>query len=278
MPGTVRDHLWLFACVAGADDDSLGAGGVPVGSRMTPVEGALYLGTPNLIMVRCGGRPEPPYDQYALPFRSLDRQVWSIVGSGGRQDDDELGPVLDLAAGFPNLCGVFLDDFFIPDPDGGPKWTGAMSPQQLQKLRPRLQLKDRRLETWVTFYSRALDPTHPGHFEIDGPPQRWLDHFDVITLWTRGEDRLKNLPTYLDRLEALSPGARKMIGCDFWDFVNKAPVPVELMQFQCELGLEWLRQGRIDGMIFLANTTMDVGLESSLWARQWIAEVGEELV
>ena len=29
-------------------------------------------------------------------------------------------------------------------------------------------------------------------------------------------------------------------------------------------------------MIFLANTVMDVGLESVEWTRQWIQEVGQE--
>lgn len=277
-PTTVRDHLWVFTVVPGADDQSLAAGGVQMGSRMTPAESAFYLDVPNLIMVRSGGKPAPPYDQFALPFRPLKQVVWSIVGSGGRHDGDELRPVLDLAARFPNIRGVFLDDFFVSDPEGSGKHVGALCIQDLIDLRTRLALPDRQLETWVTFYSRVLDPTHPRHFEIEPSPEVYLEHFDVITLWTRGDDRLRNLEQYLTRLEQVCPGPRKVIGCDFWDFLNKAPVPMPLMELQCELCLKWIKQGRIAGMIFLANTVMDVGLEVVDWTRDWIARVGDETV
>ena len=40
-------------------------------------------------------------------------------------------------------------------------------------------------------------------------------------------------------------------------------------------GLEWLRQGRIEGMVFLASCICDMGLETVEWTRQWIAEVGD---
>lgn len=48
------------------------------------------------------------------------------------------------------------------------------------------------------------------------------------------------------------------------------------MQRQTELGCEWLRQGRIEGIIFLATPNVDVGLEAVEWTRKWIARVGDE--
>ncbi|MBT4820263.1 MAG: hypothetical protein HON70_31440, partial [Lentisphaerae bacterium] len=171
---------------------------------------------------------------------------------------------------------VFLDDFFVRPPQGGNVFTGALSPAELEALRPRLKLPDRTLEMWVTFYSRVLDATHPGHFTVDLALSEYLDRFDVVTLWTRGDERLKNLPEYVDRLAAACTTPRIVLGCDFWDFVNRAPVPIELMEYQCTLGLEWLRQGRIAGMIFLANTSMDIGLDVVDWTREWIASVGDQ--
>jgi hypothetical protein len=50
-PTTVRDHLWLFACPPGGDAEYLENAGVRGGSRMTPVEGAHWLGLPNLLFV-----------------------------------------------------------------------------------------------------------------------------------------------------------------------------------------------------------------------------------
>lgn len=276
MTDTLRDRMWIFAADVGLDDENLASGGVTQGSRMTPAEGAFCLDVPNLIMVRCRGLPTHPFEQYCVPFRPLKRLVWSIVGSGGKHEGDELPLVLDLAQRQANLSGVFLDDFFVRDPDDPSTFRGAYSPEELAALRDRLALPDRQLETWVTFYSRALDPTHPLHMKIDPPPEQYLEQLDVITLWTRGEDRLRNLERYLGQLEAMCPGPRKAIGCDFWDFQNKAAVPMPLMEMQCELCRKWIKEGRISDMIFLANTVMDVGLENVEWTRQWIQDVADE--
>ena len=51
---------------------------------------------------------------------------------------------------------------------------------------------------------------------------------------------------------------------------------VPWMRHQCQLGLEWLRQRRIEGMIFLASCICDMGLEAVEFARKWIQEVGNE--
>jgi hypothetical protein len=47
------------------------------------------------------------------------------------------------------------------------------------------------------------------------------------------------------------------------------------MKLQCEKGMRWLEEGRIEGMIFLANTVADLGFETVEWTRQWIEEVGD---
>jgi hypothetical protein len=39
-------------------------------------------------------------------------------------------------------------------------------------------------------------------------------------------------------------------------------------------GLQWLQEGRIEGMIFLASCICDLGLETVEWSRQWIQKVG----
>ena len=193
-------------------------------------------------------------------------------------EGDELPYVLEMARKYPNIVGVFLDDFFVPGKEGPKKSTGALSPGQLRDLRARLQASGRKLETWVTFYSRVFDPTHPSHFETDLPLSAYLDEFDVITMWTRGGRRLENLESYMDQLHKVSPKPYKALGCDFWDFLNKAPVPIPLMEHQCNLGLKWLREGRIREMIFLANTVMDVNLEVVDWTRRWIERVGDQVL
>ena len=78
---TVRDRLWIFACVAGADNEGWN---LPQPSRMTPAEGAYYLGVPNLLLIRWQNQPPMPFDQYAIALRPLKRVVWSMVGYGGK--------------------------------------------------------------------------------------------------------------------------------------------------------------------------------------------------
>jgi hypothetical protein len=45
------------------------------------------------------------------------------------------------------------------------------------------------------------------------------------------------------------------------------------MQRQCETGVRWLKEGRIEGLVFLGNTVMDLGFESVGWTRKWIQRV-----
>ena len=51
---------------------------------------------------------------------------------------------------------------------------------------------------------------------------------------------------------------------------------MELMEKQCTLGREWLRQGRSEGIMFLGSNVCDIELETVEYARQWIAAVGME--
>lgn len=48
------------------------------------------------------------------------------------------------------------------------------------------------------------------------------------------------------------------------------------MKKQAALGLKWLREGRIEGIIFLGMCICDIGLEAVQWARTRITRVGDE--
>lgn len=104
-PDTVRDRLWIFTVHAGGNNRENLVGPslehkhyiddyAPGGSRMTPSEGAFWLGVPNLLLIRTGDNPPLPsaqpgraksaFEQYAISFQPLDRGVWSVVGAGAR--------------------------------------------------------------------------------------------------------------------------------------------------------------------------------------------------
>jgi hypothetical protein len=259
---TLRDRLWLWGHDAGSHNDGWG---LPGPSRITPVEAALYLGIPNLIMVRYRGRPPLPLDQYAIPLRALRRVVWSAVGAHGQTDEQERTHVLALAARHSNVTGLMLDDFFLEQLGPGGELT-ALSLDQLRELRGQLSVGDRRLDLWAVLYEHQLD------WRL----VPYLGLLDVVTLWAWDADKVRGLGDCLERLEVLAPACEKLLGCYLWDYGRKRPMPLDLLQEQCEAGLEWLRQGRIEGMIFLASCLCDLELEAVEWTRDWIAKLGDQ--
>ncbi len=150
---TVRDRLWIFTVPPGLDSDALERGDVRGGSRMTPAEGAFWLGVPNLLLIRSHDLPRLPggqawrartdFEQYATAFQPLDQVVWSVVGSGGKGGMNELHPVLSLAKKYPNLSGVYLDDFIIDanrQADGSTVGRPALTPDELKRAREQMKM------------------------------------------------------------------------------------------------------------------------------------------
>jgi hypothetical protein len=289
---TVRDRLWIFTVASGGDNEYLERAGVRGGSRMTPAEGAFYLNVPNLLLIREREQPRLPgpetwrakteFEQYATAFRPLSQVVWSVVGSGGHGGLNELPYVLNLPKKFPNVAGIYLDDFIVDtrrQADGRVVGRPAIQPAELKAARQRMKAVGRAMDMWVTLYTHEINQSrkmsNPAFRGCDPPLASFLDLFDVLTLWTWNSDELAFLDENLAALEKVAPKkARIALGLYIWDFHNGRPVPPDLMRHQCERGLAWLQKGRIQEMIFLGNTVLDVGLESAEFAREWIAKVG----
>lgn len=292
---TVRDRLWIFAVAAGLNDSYLELGNVRGGSRMTPAEGAFWLGVPNMLFIRAYDIPPLPgtleswraktaFEQYAISFQPLDRVVWSVVGSSGKGGLNELPHAISLAKKFPNFMGAYLDDFIVDarkQPDGRVAGRPALQPDELKRAREQMRPIGRPMELWVTLYTHEINVARkteaPAYRGCEPPLASFLDQFDVLTLWTWNSDELRELEENLVALEKIAPkNARIALGLYIWDFHNRKPVPVDLMQHQCDLGLKWLQEGRISDMIFLANTVLDVGLPSAELSREWIKKNGNE--
>jgi hypothetical protein len=254
---TVRDAFWVWTHVAGAHNREWN---LPRPSRMTPAEGALYLGVPNLLFIRYEDEPQMPFDPYAISFRPFQRVVWSLTGAGGLTSEEERKQVLDLATRYPNIVGFIMDDFFHDD------GSGALSPEQLEELQSRLVIQRRKHDLYVVLYQHQLD----------FPVEQHLAYCDKITFWTWKSEDLRDLVRNFERLEKLAHTHGKLLGCYLWDYGNRAPMPLDRMKLQCRQGLSWLEEGRIEGMIFLASNVCDLDLESVEYTRRWIAEVGSQ--
>ena len=280
-PGTVRDRLWVFCNPVNADYEY-----VRKRSVMTPLEGAIYLGVPNMIMVnqypeRHGGtvlqpdqegwyKPwEPPFEPYAFPLRMQKRVVWSIVDAGGVTKNWEREQVMAMARRTPNFVGVFMDDFFREDPD--PK-LASLTLEELQAVQRDLKGSGKKLDLYVTFYTQMLNR----------PVAEYLKLIDVVTFWTGETAELADLDKNLTRLEKLAPKSRIMLGCYTAEYDKHRtpmwlPLPVPAMQHQCEVGLKWLREGRIEGIIIYGNF-IDLDWDAMKWVRNWIQNVGDSKV
>ncbi len=261
--GTVRDRLWLFASPANAD--------YPYHQRrslMTPAEGAFYLDVPNILMIQNHtkwGEFVSPLSQYAIALRPLKRVVWSLVGSSGYTTPEYRAEVMEMAKHTPNFTGLYMDDFFFTGKKREREGRqAALTLDELKGIREQAQGPGKKLDIWVTFYTDLLAL----------PLGDYLKLIDVLTLWTWRSEDLQHLESNFRKTEQLPSHLRKTLGCYFFDFTKREPLPIPQMKLQCEAGLEWLRQGKIEGIIFLSNSEEDLGFESVEWTRKWIRKVG----
>ena len=405
---TVRDRFWILGHIEGAYDNQWG---LPVSSRMTPLQGAEYLGIPNIIMVRYGHQPAMPFDDYAKQYSGTKKLMWSIVGAGGGTSREEQDHVVELAKTMPNITGSFMDDFFHDGEIAEKFWLAANKPRfpvtlslqfpvptvaeeielaqsnwrtgdyrgsdiavdvrtdgswnevttgtlenrggavttlklpdypvdgvrirflgtydtteaqsaglsglrilkdnqvvkipgvkieatstipgyepsgllksmsleefeppascslaDLREIRKKLTLSGgRKLDLGVTLYMSQLNPAICRH----------LDLCDVISIWSSKADELADLNGLFAKYRQLVPNKRTLLGISMWDFGSRKPLPMDLMRKQCETGLKWLKEGHIEGMIFLASNICDMKIEAVEYVKQWIAWHGDEPV
>lgn len=264
---TARDKFWMFGVRPHQDDINLGKKRVDrnyAWSRITPAEGAFMLDVPNMLMINCDGIPVPfsadAYG-YAESFCRMDRVLWGATGSGGFRVGNEEAFICDLAERYPNICGAFMDDFFA-------RFSDQPNPVEkaealLKEIRQGLNKACRPMELYITWYTYQMDPAD----------LKLLEYIDGISLWTWQYQDLSKLEERFAVIEQNFPRQKKLLGIYMYDFVEGVPVPLDLMEYQCELGLKWLKEGRLDGMIFETNAVMGVGLPSERWLRQWIEKV-----
>ncbi len=268
---TVRDKLWLFASRAHDDDVLLYRSSPREGftsrSRISPAEGALMLDVPNIIMIESDGIPVPYSADaygYAESFCRLKNVVWSITGSGGFRVGNEEPFICEQAEKYPNVTGAFADDFL------GSRVLEGMSVEEqcafLSGVRERLSKACRPLDLWLTLYTRQIETTDPSIINM----------FDCLSLWTWDYKQLENLEQNFRLMEEKFPRQKKYLGVYFYDYSSGRSVPNEYMKLQCEYGLELLRDKRADGIIFLTNCVMGIGLRSEYWLRDWIDRVKDE--
>ena len=266
---TVREKLWLFGVRPHQDDIWFN---MPCKdrrynwSRITPAEGAFMLDVPNVMMINCDGEPAPfSHDAYgyAESFCRMDRVLWGASGSDGFRAGNEEAFIRELARRYPNVCGAYMDDFLLKIKKAKSDGERIAALAEMQRIRAELDKAERPMELATTWYMNEMT-------ELDAAA---TDCIDTLVLWTWNSEELPLMEERFARIEQNYPDHKKMVGLYIYDFPNRRPVPLDLMEHQCETALKWLREGRIDGMVIEANSTMGVGFESELWLRQWLEKV-----
>ncbi len=267
----VADRLWVWGHAKGVYNGNHLANH-PKKSEAEPVQAALDLGVRNIMFVRYDGKPEPPFDAYYAPFKALDKVVWSLSGMGGATSPEEREAVLSLARSEGNLAGFILDDFFKEGDRGGEPnpypLNATLAPWDLRELREQVRVRGKGLPLLAVVYTDQISPR----------ALPYMDALDGVTLWTWKPEELADLEANFEKLEALVPGMPLYLGCYMFDFDANKPLSVDQMKHQTELGLKWLKEGRLEGIILLGTPVADVDLEAVAWTRDWIRREGDTRV
>lgn len=209
-------------------------------------------------MVRYGKEPKLPWDALARDLSDMRKVVWSMVGAGGVTSSEEREAAFELSRQFPNITGLIFDDFWG---NGKP----VLSMEEMEAIRARATFLD--LDLWSVCYVREL-------FALDIKP--YLRLFDKHILWTWDPFHLASIEDKLDRFERLVDA--RYMGVYLWDYSRGRPMPLALLQKQCQEGLRRMKQNALQGMVFLATCICDLDIEAVHWVRSWIADVGDQFL
>lgn len=265
----LRNKLWIWGQTPGTHHSGAGVDDlyhVPGTNRMTALEGAVWFGIPNMFRVVSMGQPVPPYDQEAMVLDKLDKVVWSVVGDWSTERNNEqsdIEEVIKLAGKYDNFVGGVMDDFL------NDIRIGIYPPERIKAMSERLHTAlTKRLDYYLVFYAHELtEPKAP----------EYLPFFDVVTFWNWRSEELEKLEDNINKLKSLMTDEKPIYcGCYMWDYGNKQPMSATRMKLQLDTYYKWLKEKKIDGIVFCSNCIADVGLEAVDYARKWIEEHAEE--
>ncbi len=269
----LKDCFWLWGQNAMSHQKSRSNASwkLPAGNKLEPVEGAEFLGIPNMCRVVMGGEPRPPFDAESEKMKAMRQVIYSTIGDAGSKRNNEqpdTEEVIRQAVRYANVTGAILDDFFKPAKGEPPQWA-RYPVEVIAGMRERLQsaIPGKPLPLWAVWYKQQLE------FPVDD----YLRVFDGITYWNMLAPKEKNeLRDDLDRMISRTPGKKRMTGCYIWNYGEGKPLAPDELKFECETYYDYLKAGKTEGIIFCSNCCADVGGPAIDFLRGWIREAGEE--
>ena len=256
----LRDRFWIWGHPEGRYNHEYGN---EQESRMTPMEGALYMGARNMFMVPVGVSVN--WRQYNKSFVTLNNVGWCVDNAA--VDPVTLEKLIEEARDFPNItCGVF-DDFkgYLDKHD--------VSPERYREVNQRMHNNPvRPLDMWMVLY------THEFGFDaqVDAAFQPYIDAFDGIILWTWKQCDLDKFEEKYACYKEFTEGKRRLLGLYLYNFGECCKASGKDVLWQLERYTDLLKAGEIEGIVLHTNTMADLDHEAYDVERAWMELHGDE--
>ena len=262
MMEVLRDRFWLWGHPEGRYNNEYGNEKI---SRMTPMEGVMYLRARNVFMVPVG--IDVNRRQYNKSFSTLNKVGWEIYDAG--KDPSVIEPLIEEAKEFLNInCAVF-DDFVR----GGTYKDIPL--ENMYAVNRRLHDNGvRSLDMWMVLYTQefGVDPGSDADF------QPYIDPFDGIIMWTWKESDVPLIDEKFEMFKKMTEGKRRMLGCYLYNFGESKQATGRAVKWQLDRYRELILSGEAEGVVLHTNTMADLDHEAYVVAVDWMREHGDETI
>ena len=263
----LRDTFWLWGHPEGRYNHNIEGFGCPHYSRMTPMEGCLYLGISKTFMVPC----DWPVNrrQYNKSFSTLKEVGWEFFRK--MKTPELIEDYIQEAKEFPNITTVVFDDY----KGNMGKHDSELLLNNLRGVMDRLHNNDvKRLNSWMVFYTHEFGVDKA----VDDEFRSTLNLFDGIIMWNWFESRYKEIPDKFEIFKDLTPNNRRIFGCYLYNFGERKQATGEAVKWQLDFYREKIMAGEAEGVVLHTNTMADLGYEAYDACLEWMAEHGDDEV
>lgn len=277
------EKLWLWGHGRQCDNikgQKVNFRGRPGISCVSTAEAARIMGISNICRIVVEPAEQPPYDEEIEEAADMRQIVWSILGSGVMDSRNDLEEVIRLAKKYPNIVGGIMDDFF---PGANNQKAKIYTPEVLRDFRKKLHNEaGRELDLWIVVYNWDVNYETNPYFDFDYKNfqvKPYLDECDVATLWMYDAEELPKLEETYTKMRAVWGYDRPLYaGCYMWNFPKAKPISRELMELQLDTYYQWLKEGKIEGIIFCHNYLVDLDIDAIYQVKEWINRHSDEIL
>lgn len=258
----LRDNFWLWGHPEGRYNNEYGNDGI---SRMTPMEGCLYLGVRNTFMVPVGW--DVNMRQYNKSFKTLKEIGWECYNAA--KNPEIVEQLISDAGDFDNIGRVVFDDF-----QRGGEYK-EIDVNNLWKIKKRLHENEiRPLTMWMVLYTQefGLDAANDEDFK------NYIDPFDGIIMWTWKESDVPLIPEKFEIFKRLTPNNRRMFGCYLYNFGEHKQATGKAVKWQLDWYREKILSKEAEGVVLHTNTMADLDYEAYDAACEWMDKHGDEII